>query len=239
MRVVSTADSIAVPAPPPSGAQLRDEFSAAIRALTFGLVRLRGNSLALGPIELIRFGPPTVTSTSVEWPIDGGLLSARKGGTWRIGTSDRLVEAALSGWTSRLPRLVYAATQLQVHLLFTRLYLLRVRGRAAPAQREWASRRERRQAAAIDLALCLMLVDLTRPRRLRRLLGVAAAYHVACWSTTGRTLGGLVMRQRVVAVDGSRLTPTQAMLRLVLAPASWITGRPLHDELAASDVIKD
>jgi len=53
----------------------------------------------------------------------------------------------------------------------------------------------------------------------------------------GRTLGGIVMRQRVVAVDGSPLLPTQAMLRFALLPTSWISRRPIHDEITQSTVI--
>jgi hypothetical protein len=45
------------------------------------------------------------------------------------------------------------------------------------------------------------------------------------------------MRQRVVAVDGSALTPTQSLLRFALLPMSWITRRPLHDEISQSTVI--
>jgi uncharacterized RDD family membrane protein YckC len=70
-------------------------------------------------------------------------------------------------------------------------------------------------------------------------LGIAAAYHIACWSTSGRTLGGLVMRQRVVAVDGSRLTVMQAAFRFLTLPLAWVTRRSSHDELAGTDVIVD
>jgi uncharacterized RDD family membrane protein YckC len=67
---------------------------------------------------------------------------------------------------------------------------------------------------------------------------VAIGYHVACWSISGRTLGGLVMRQQVVSVDGSRLTPTQSLARLVALPFSWVLQRPVHDEFAGTDVVK-
>jgi hypothetical protein len=237
MRVVSTADSVAV-ATPPTGRRLRDEYVEAVRALTFGLAGLRGNRLVVGPIELLRFGAPKVSAHAVEWPIEGGFLTRRRGGTWRIRAIDGRVEASLSGWTPRLPRPLYDLTQLRVHLLFTRLYLLRLRGRD-PAPGVRATRDDRVRAAAVDVAFCLALARLTRRRGPRRVLAIAAVYHLACWSITGRTLGGLVLRQRVVAVDGSRLTPAQALLRLVLVPASWITGRPFHDEIAATDVVSD
>ena len=71
------------------------------------------------------------------------------------------------------------------------------------------------------------------------LLGIAAAYHIACWSTSGRTLGGLVAGQRVVAVDGSRPTVMQSAVRLVALPLAWVIKRPIHDELAGTDVITD
>jgi uncharacterized RDD family membrane protein YckC len=100
-----------------------------------------------------------------------------------------------------------------------------------------ATSQDRLSAAAVDIAFCLSLAGLTGRRRLRRAVAIAVAYHVVSWSTTGRTLGGLVLRQRVVAVDGSRLTPTQSLLRLVLLPASWITRRPVHDDIACTEVI--
>jgi hypothetical protein len=42
-----------------------------------------------------------------------------------------------------------------------------------------------------------------------------------------------------VAVDGSRLTPPQSLLRLALLPVSWILRRPVHDEVAGTIVIAD
>ncbi|HET7420494.1 MAG TPA: RDD family protein [Candidatus Dormibacteraeota bacterium] len=235
--MVSTLDSVPVAAPP-TGRRLRDEYVAAVGALTFGLVRFDGDVLRLGPLDLLRFGAPRIGQAAVEWPITGGLLSRRPGGTLRIAAHDGRVDASLAGWTPSLPLPIYRLTQLQVHLLFTRLYLLRVRGRE-PAPGRRATRQARIDAAAVDAAFCLTLAGLIGRRRLRRVVAIAAIYHVACWSMGGQTLGGLVMRQRVVAVDGSRLTPAQALLRFALLPLAWLTRRPVHDELAASDVISD
>jgi hypothetical protein len=235
--MVTTLDSVHVAAAP-TGRQLRDEYVAAVSALTFGLVRFVGGSLRLGPIELLRFGRPAMTPTGVAWPITGGLLSKRPGGTLRVEAHDGRVEASLDAWTPSLPMPVYRLTQFQVHLLFTRLYLLRLRGRE-PAPGRRATRESRLDAAAVDGAFCLTLAGLTGSRRLRRVLAIAAVYHVACWCTGGRTLGGLVTRQRVVAVDGSRVTVPQAMLRFALLPVAWMTRRPVHDELAATDVITE
>jgi len=45
------------------------------------------------------------------------------------------------------------------------------------------------------------------------------------------------MGQRVVAVDGSRLTPAQSLVRFALLPVSWIARQPVHDEIACTEVI--
>jgi RDD family protein len=242
MRVVtwddgrlSTQASVAVPGPL-TGAALRDSYLDAVRRLTLGLVRLENNTLHIGPVVLLRFGRPAVSRNAVDWPIEGGLLAGGPGGHWRLQSSAGRVEASLSGYRPSLLRPVYAVTQLQVHQLFTRVYLLRVRGRD-PQPGVAAAPRDRMRAAAVDVAFCLSLAGLTGRRRLRRTLGVAIAYHVVCWSTSGRTLGGMVMRQRVVAVDGSRATAAQSLLRLVLVPASWILRRPVHDEIACTEVV--
>ncbi|HSS60134.1 MAG TPA: RDD family protein [Candidatus Limnocylindrales bacterium] len=235
-RVSATA-SVEVPGRL-TGARLRDSYADVLRALTFGFVSLPDNSIRLGPIELLRFGKPAVSRSAVDWPIEGGLLAGGPGGRWRIESSRGQVRATVDGYRPALPRPVYVVSHLQVHQLFTRLYLLRLRG-AEPPPGEPAQRRDRLRAAAVDVAMCFTLARFAGRRRPGRLLLVTAAYHVACWSLAGRTLGGLVIRQRVVAYDGSRLTPTQSMLRLALTPLSWLRGRPLHDEIACTTVIRD
>src|SRR5262249_25499993 len=205
--------------------------------LTVGLVRLHGNSLVLGPLELLRFGAPKVTRDAAEWPIEGGLLARGRGGRWRLHWSGGRGEATGTGYTPSLPRALYTATQQQVHLLFTRVFLLRLRG-DEPAPGEPAPSSDRVASATVDAALCWSLTRFAGRRRLKNFLAVAAIYHVVCWSASGRTLGGAVMRERVVAARGSRLTPQQAALRWALLPLSWIAWRPLHDRIARSVVIK-
>jgi hypothetical protein len=234
---VSTRSAVAV-ARPISGATLRDSYVDAIGTLTFGLARVRDSSIVIGPVTLLRLGPPKVTRNAVDWPIEGGLLARRAGGHWRLQETGGRVEAAVEGYSPRLPRPLYVATHLQVHQLFTRLYLLRLRGRE-PAPGAAAPSSDRFRAGIVDVAFCLTVAGFSGRRRLRRRLIMVAAYHVACWSLSGRTLGGLVMRQKVVAVDGSPLTVAQSLLRLALTPLSWLTGRPIHDELAATEVIAD
>jgi hypothetical protein len=235
---VSVEDSVAAPNAV-SGRVLRNSFLADIPVLTLRLVRVRGNSLTFGPLELLRFGRPRVSRAAVEWPIEGGLSARGPGGHWRIHSSGGRVVASIEGYRPLLPRFLYVLAHLPIHHLFTRLYLLRLRGRE-PAPGPSATSSSRMRAAAIDLAFCATLTGLVARRpRVRLLLGITAGYHLACWSISGRTLGGLVMRQRVVAVDGSNVTPSQALVRLLALPMAWIRGRPDHDEIACTDVISD
>ena len=231
-----TEDSVAS-SQTPTGLELRDAYFQYIQDLTLGLVRARGSTLFVGPVELLRFGPATVTGSAVQWPIVGGITAREPGGYFRIEAAGGRLVASVDGYRPRLPLPLYALTQLPVHLLLTRLYLLRVRGRE-PAPGVLAARQDRMGAAAVDIAFCLTLAGVAgRRRRLPMLLGIAAVYHVACWSTSGRTLGGMVAGQRVVAVDGSRPTLMQAAVRLLSLPLSWVTRRAVHDELAGTDVI--
>ncbi len=206
--------------------------------MTLGLIGFRGNSLVLGPINLLRLGRPAVTRSAVDWPIEGGLLTRAPGGHWRIQASGGRVEASVTGYIPRLPKPLYLVSHLQVHLLFTRLFLLGLRGRD-PLPAAVASPPDRIRAASVDAAFCLTLTRLTGRRTWRSLLAIAAVYHVACWSTSGQTLGGMVLRQRVVSVDGSRLIPAQSLLRFVLLPISWVAWRSVHDEVAQTTVIAE
>jgi RDD family len=235
---VSTQDSVAI-ARTPSGTELRDGYLRDIQELTLGLVRVHGSSLYVGPLELLRFGPATVTESSVEWPIEAGVLARAPGGYLRFEVVGNRLVASVDGYRPLLPLPVYALTQLPVHRLLTRLHLLRVRG-PEPAPGVAATRDNRVRAAAVDVAFCLTLSHVAgRRTTLRTFLGTAAVYHVVCWSISGRTLGGLVQGQRVVAVDGSRPTVMQSLVRLVALPLAWITRRPIHDELAGTEVIVD
>ena len=69
---------------PITGKALRDSFPTDIEELTLGLIRIRDNTLRLGPLDLIRLGRPDVTRSGVSWPIQGGLLARSAGGHLRI-----------------------------------------------------------------------------------------------------------------------------------------------------------
>ena len=223
---------------------LHDAYLHDIQVLTFGLVRVRGRSLYVGPLELLRFGPAEVTRHSVEWPIDGGIIARAPGGRLRIESAPGRLQALVDGYRPLLPLPLYVIMQLPIHHLFTRLLLLRVRGRE-PAPGVAATSQARLSAAAVDLAFCATLAGfagraqgaLSIRRKVSVLLGVAAVYHVACWSIWGRTLGGAVMKQRVVAVDGSRPTIEQSIVRLLALPVALARGRRAHDEIAGTEVV--
>jgi len=235
---ISADESVASPNAA-TGRELHDAFLSRIPALTLGLVRARGDALAIGSVELLRFGKPEVGRNAVEWPIEGGVLAGAPGGSWRIAATDGRLVASIEAYRPALPRPLYSLTQLVMHRLLMRLFLLEMRGRD-PAPRATASATQRRRAASIDIALCATLAGvMRRPPKPVTLLGIAAAYHVACWSITGRTLGGMVTGQRVVAVDGSKLSVTQSMLRLAAIPLSWMRGTPIHDQIACTEVVID
>jgi RDD family len=233
---ITTVDSVEAPRPL-TGAQLRDAYIEAIQDLTLGLVRFRENAWRIGPVDLMRFGKERIGRDFVEWPIEGGLL-ARPGGLWRIESKDGAVSASATGHRPVIPRPLYDVSHLQVHQLATRLYLLGLRANDPPPGVE-APREDRLRAAAVDVAFCLTLARLTGRRRAGRTLVITAVYHVVCWSVFGRTLGGMVLRERVVSLDGSRPTPTQSLLRFALMPLSWFSRHPLHDDAARTTVVRD
>jgi hypothetical protein len=229
---VTVEDSVRTPVAP-SPELLRDFYFPAAERLTLGLVRYRDRAFRLGPLTLIAFGSPSPTRHGWTFPISGGLLAAEPGGELWIGSNDGRTTVALAGYRPRLPLPVYRATQLLYHHFVSRMALLRLRGRL-PAEAPPATPVARLAAGAIDVCVCLALAR-GRPRG--AILG-AVAYHLACWSFGGLTLGGLVLGQRVVAVDGEGVTPGQALLRLAALPLAWFRLRAVHDEVAGTDVVR-
>lgn len=221
-----------------SGDLLRTTFLPSITTVTLGLIRMRNRSLCLGPIRLITFGPPRMSSSSVSWPIEGGVLVASAGGRFSIESARGELTTRLDGYHPMLPRSIYEATQLRLHHGLVRVQLLRLAGLPPPpAQSGPASRVA---AGAIDAAVCAGLaLVFARRRRVRAFTGIAIGYHLACWTVSGRTLGGRVMKQRVVSIDGSRLSLIQAALRLAALPLSALRRYAAHDDIAATIVVED
>ncbi|HAC44663.1 MAG TPA: hypothetical protein DCF65_01210 [Chloroflexi bacterium] len=235
---VTLEDSVAS-SRPVTGRELRESFFLDIPKLTLGLVTQRGSSLFLGPLEIIRFGPAKTTRSSVELPIEGGLAVGDLGGRLRIETGKGRLTASVEGYRPRLPRPLYMVTQLPFHHTVMRLHLLWQRGRQ-PAPGVPVAPTRRASAAAIDIGLfALVALVAGRRRRLPALAVVAAGYHVACWSISGRTVGGMITGQRVVSVDGSRVSAGQALVRLLALPLVALRLRAVHDEIAGTEVIAD
>jgi RDD family len=229
-------DSVDAPRPPPAE-RLRDRFMTGTEALTMGLVRARGRALVAGPVELLRFGEPETTPREVSWPIEGGVLAAEPGGRLRVSIADTKLVARVEGYRPSLPLPLYRVTQLPLHHALVRLVLLRLRGRQ-PAAGVPADVSRRLAAGAIDAGICAGIALLVARRgRLRAFAAFAAGYHVAAWSVSGRTIGGALMRQRVVAIDGSAITPVQAVLRFIALPFALVRFRAVHDEVASTDVV--
>ena len=230
---VDLHDSVRTPVAPAPEC-LRDYYFGATERLTFGLLKYRDRSFRFGPVVLVRFGDATRTADGWSFPIRGGALVAEPGGELRIGSRDGVTTVAVRGYRQALPLPLYRVTQRLFHHFQTRLVLLRLRGRV-PAEAPPATPAARLLAGAIDAGLCLALA---RGRPGRALL-LGATYLVAGWSSHGGvTLGGLLLRQRVVAVDGSAVTPGQALLRLAALPAALIRLRAVHDEVACTDVVR-
>lgn len=222
-----------------TGRELREAFFQDMSTLTLGLVRARGSSLFVGPVEIIRFGPPKTTRAGVELPIEGGLAVRRAGGHLRIAASKGRLSASVEGYSPRLPLPIYVLTQLPFHHTVMRLHLLRERGRL-PMPGMPASPAGRIAAGAIDAGLCAAATLIAfKHRRLLALAAITAGYHIACWTVAGRTAGGLIVRQRVVSVDGSRVSIGQSLVRLLALPVAATRLRAIHDQIAGTEVISD
>ena len=222
-----------------TGRALRDAFFADMRVLTLGLIQPRGSSLYLGPLEILRFGPAKTARTSVELPIEGGLAVGAPGGSLRLEAGKGSLKAKVEGYRPWLPLPIYMVTQLPLHHLILRLHMLRERGRV-PSAGMPAAPANRFAAAAIDIGLCATVALFAgRRRRLPAFVGITAGYHVACWSASGRTIGGVITRQRVIAVDGSRASISQSVIRLLALPLAALRMRAVHDEIAATEVIAE
>jgi hypothetical protein len=222
---------------PISADVLRARFLPSISTITLGLIRVRDRSLWLGPFELVRFGRPRVSVHTVSWPIEGGLLVASPGGRFAIKSTRGNLVATLDGYRPMLPRAIYVRTQLRLHHALVRIQLLRLAGQVPLAPQATPS--SRFAAAAIDVAVCAgMALVFARRRRVRAFARFTFAYHLVAWSTSGQTIGGRVMHQRVVASDGSRVSLVQAALRMAALPLSAWRRYRAHDDVSATTVVE-
>ena len=161
----------------------------------------------------------------------------RPAGTLTLAWRDGRLLSTLDGYQPRLPGGLYRLTQLPLHPQVTRLVLLQLRGRTPPPGVP-VGPAQRLAAAGVDLVICAGLALTLRRRRLGAIAAIATGYHVGLWSTTGRTLGGLLLGQRLVGIDGSPPSAVQAAVRLLSLPLAAARLRALHDELAGTEVVE-
>jgi len=221
---------------PPEPARLQGFFGLLVRR-TPGPIRWEPWRLRLGPLTLLRFGPPAPTAQGWRWPIDGGLLARRPGGWIEVGWGEGALVCTVHGYRPRLPRPLYALGQRPVHDLLTRLALLDLRGRTPPPGPP-AEPVLRLLTAALDLGLCAGLTRLLPRRRLFAFVALASLYHLGFWGAAGRTPAGWLTGQHLVSVDGSRVGTTQALIRLLALPLAVGRLRALHDQAAATEVVR-
>ncbi len=212
-QVVDLEDRVGAPRPVPAE-RMRRGFLPLASSYTLWLTQAGQWRVRLGPLTLIEFGEPEADQHGVSWPIQGGRLAARAGGRLALRWQDGELKGRLEDYAPRLPGPLYRVTQLPFHHAVMRLTLLQLRGRD-PLPGEPAGRRSRTLAAAVDLALCAALARTAGRRRGLALAGLYAGYHLAAWSVAGKTLGGALFGLRLLSVDGSRLTPPQALVRLL------------------------
>src|SRR5205807_8271709 len=149
------------------------------------------------------------------------------------------ITASVEGYRPRLPLPVYVLIQLPIHHTVLRLYLLRERGRL-PTPGVPAPPTRRAAAAAIDAGVCVTAALVAgKGRRIPALVGITAGYHIACWTISGRPIGGSLARQRVVAVHGSRVSIGQAVIRLLALPLTVPRSRTLPDQPPGTEVLPD
>jgi uncharacterized RDD family membrane protein YckC len=49
----------------------------------------------------------------------------------------------------------------------------------------------------------------------------------------------LIVRQRVVSVDGSKVSPSQSLVRMLALPFAAMRLRAVHDQIAGTEVISE
>ena len=220
----------------PGDQALRDGFWEFAGRAGAGVIRASPGALRLGPVPLLRFGPAEKTGSGWRWPITGGVLARRPGGLLSFEWRDGELEGAVEGYRPALPAALYRVTQLPVHHLVTRLFLLHLRGRL-PAPGVPAEPWRRLAAGSADLALCAAAGRLLRLRP-GTALALACLVQAACWTAAGRTPAGALLGLRVVSVDGLPVEAGQSLLRALAAPAALVCRRAAHDELAATEVVR-
>jgi hypothetical protein len=141
MRPVESEECVRAPvaiveASPEGGCRLASAYWREVERTTGGLVRVSQSpdGLALRALgaTLLRFGLPSVEfaddRVSCCYPIEGGLLASRPGGSIVFGQDGTLLTSSISGFHPRLgvfPGL-YSYVQARVHTAVSKRYFARL-----------------------------------------------------------------------------------------------------------------
>jgi hypothetical protein len=126
-----SASHVVLPATQAGARLLAERYWLTVRRTSFGLVRLRetrdGSVLHLAGAPLLRFAPAELaagaTGVRCSFPIRGGLLARRAGGTLVLSHSDDgELRAALTGFVPRLGTRPYDRIQRRIHVAISRRF---------------------------------------------------------------------------------------------------------------------
>ncbi len=118
------------------GRRLASAYWREVERTTRGLVRVRhapeGSALRALGTSLIKFGPPHIQAAehrvSCRYPIEGGLLARRPGGSITFAQDGSVLISSISGFHPRLATLpvLYAHVQARIHAVVSRRYFARL-----------------------------------------------------------------------------------------------------------------
>ena len=126
-----TVSRAVVPATEAGARRLGEHYWMAVGRASFGLVRLRGTRdgsvLRLAGATLLRFAPAELAAGAngvcCSFPIRGGLLARRPGGTLVLSQSTGSeLRAAITGFVPRLGARPYDRLQRRIHVAISRRY---------------------------------------------------------------------------------------------------------------------
>ena len=99
--------------------RIDEELRQLTSRLALGVLRWHGDELRLAGWSLLRLGSPVLDAATLQRTIDGGWLVAAPGGVLSFScqpsSAGPVIEARLSGYSPRLPRVAYVLVQGPVH----------------------------------------------------------------------------------------------------------------------------
>jgi hypothetical protein len=118
------------------GRRLAAAYWREVERTTAGLVRVRetpeGLTLRAFGAPLIKFGLPRIDAVGdrviCQYPIDGGLLASRPGGSIAFAQHGKVLTSSISGFHPRLGLLpgLYSHVQARIHAAVSRRYFARL-----------------------------------------------------------------------------------------------------------------